>query len=81
MNHTVKPKRRPNEAPMVKMGVNTPAGMGQVTASTVSMNLRKEKVKRLKPSAGSDHLRSSMLVRDWGLNKSCRFSRSEFCKK
>ena len=49
------PNSLPNEAPRVKIGVKTPAGIGQVTASTVKTNFRKEKVNRLKPSAGLAH--------------------------
>ena len=55
MQKSVNPNNLPNEAPRVKIGVKTPAGIGQVTASTVRTNFKKENVKRLKPSAGLAH--------------------------
>ena len=45
----VKPNSLPNEAPSVKIGVKTPAGIGHDTARAVSTNLRKVKVNRLNP--------------------------------
>ena len=55
MQNSINPNNLPNEAPRVKIGVKTPAGIGQVTASTVNTNFRKENVKRLNPSAGLAH--------------------------
>lgn len=43
------PNNLPNEAPRVKIGVKTPAGIGHETARAVSTNFRNEKVKRLNP--------------------------------
>ena len=55
MQNSINSNNLPNEAPRVKIGVKTPAGMGQVTASTVNTNFKKENVKRLNPSAGFAH--------------------------
>ncbi len=81
MNQSENPNSRPNDAPSVKIGVKTPAGMGHVTASTVSTNLRNEKVKRLNPTAGSDHFVALISLRGDGLNSSYRLVLSPSWRK
>ena len=64
MQKRMNPNNLPNEAPSVNIGVKTPAGIGQVTARTVKTNFKKEKVNKLKPSAGLAHFFSLISLSD-----------------